>query len=229
MPAESSSSVPVAAKDLPVAKEIAWPGRLLLLALNFIPLAHLAIIIWAGYAGGIVLGLVLLYLVPPLIARVILLSSNFQSPEIEIGSRAFFQWWALFQIQILFCRFPALEEILRLVPGVYSLWLRLWGARIGRLTYWSPGAFISDRSFLSLGHDVVIGAGVRLIPHLIHRDTSGKIRLTLARIEIGDRSIIGGYSILSAGTIVHADQTTRAALLSPPFTVWKNGKRVHHE
>jgi acetyltransferase-like isoleucine patch superfamily enzyme len=229
MLAESSNNPPLQAKDLPVAAEIAWPGRVLLLGLNFIPLAHVAFVIWIGFTAGIAWAFLFLYLAPPLLARVILLTSSFRNHHIEIGSRTFFQWWALFQLQILFCRLPAFEELLRLLPGCYSLWLRLWGARIGRLTYWAPGTFISDRSFISIGDDVVLGAGVRLVPHLIHRSASGTIQLTLARIEIHDRSIIGGYSILSAGTVVRANQTTRAALLSPPFTIWENGKRVHHD
>ena len=229
MLAESSNNPPIQAKAAAVATEIAWPGRMLLLALNFIPLAHLALIVWAAIAFGIGWAFLLLYLTPPLIARVILAFSSFQNHTIQIGSSAFFQWWALFQLQTLFCRLPALEEILRLFPGFYSLWLRAWGARIGRLTYWAPGTFISDRSFLALGDDVVLGAGVRLVPHLIHRSAEGTLQLTLAPIEIHDRAIVGGYSILSAGTVIREDQTTRAALLSPPFTIWENGKRVQHD
>jgi hypothetical protein len=229
MLAESSNNPPLAVKDADAAREISWPGRLLMLALNFVPLIHLGLVVWVAITGRILVALGLLYLAPPIVARLILARSRFDKSEIELGSGAFFKWWALFQLQMVFCRLPALEEILRFVPGLYSLWLRIWGARVGRLTYWAPGTFISDRSFLEIGHDVVFGAGVRLVPHLIHRNESGKLRLTLAKIQISDRAVIGGFSILSAGTIVHADQTTRAALLSPPFTVWKDGKRIHDE
>jgi hypothetical protein len=45
-------------------------------------------------------------------------------------------------------------------------------------------------------------------------------------VEIGDRCHIGGYSLLTAGTKIQQDQTTKAFLLSPPFSIWRNGKRV---
>jgi hypothetical protein len=229
MLAESSNDARIEVRDANVATDVSWPGRLLLLTLNALPLAHIVAAALTILRGNILAALAILYLAPPLVARLLLVSGDFEAKRIPVGSPAFFRWWALFQLQVIFCRLPALEEILRFAPGVYSLWLRLWGARVGRLTYWSPGTFISDRSFLEIGDDVVFGAGVRLIPHVIQRAESGKLELCLAKIEIRDRAVIGGFSILSAGTIVHAGQTTRAALLSPPFTVWKNGKRVHNE
>lgn len=230
MLAESSNSAHVVeVKDANVATDVSWPGRLLLLALNALPLAHVATVVFAILRGNVLTALAILYLAPPLVARLLLISGHFKSTKIQVGSVGFFRWWALFQLQVIFCRLPALEEILRLIPGIYSLWLRLWGARVGRLTYWSPATFISDRSFLKIGDDVIFGAGVRLIPHLIQRSESGKLELCLAKIEIGDRVVVGGFSILSAGTIIHSDQTTRAALLSPPFTIWAHGKRVRDE
>ena len=30
------------------------------------------------------------------------------------------------------------------MPTLYSNWLRLWGAKIGRLAYWSAGTLIAD-------------------------------------------------------------------------------------
>jgi acetyltransferase-like isoleucine patch superfamily enzyme len=226
MPAESSSSNSIPLRDAALTNEIDWPGRLLMLVLNFVPLAHVAAIAAAAAFGHWLGALAILYLAPPLLARLMLMARRIRETHIPIGSRDFFQWWALFQLQVIFCRFPALEELLRLLPGVYSFWLRLWGARIGRLTYWSPGTQISDRSFLEIGDDVVFGAGVRLVPHLIHKSDDAKLELALDKIQIGDRAIIGGYSILAAGTVIGPDESTRAALLSPPFTVWKNGKRA---
>ncbi len=229
MLAESSNNVRIELKDAKVAAEIAWPGRVLMLVLNTLPLLHVAAIVFAILRHEFLAATGILYLAPPLIARVVLAAGAFKQTRISVGSAAFFRWWTLFQLQMIFCRLPALEEILRLAPGLYSLWLRVWGSRLGRLTYWAPGTFVSDRSFLIIGNDVVFGAGVRLIPHLIQRAESGKLELCLAKIEIGDRVVVGGFSILGAGTVVQADQTTRAALLSPPFTVWKNGKRVRDE
>jgi hypothetical protein len=228
MLAESSNDARIELNDANVAAEIAWPGRFLMVALNALPLLHVAATVLAILRREFLVAIGILYLAPPLIARIVLAMGVFKETRIAVGSAAFFRWWILFQLQVIFCRLPALEEILRLAPGLYSFWLRLWGSRVGRLTYWAPGMLLSDRSFLTIGNDVVFGAGVRLIPHLIQRAESGKLELCLANIVIGDGVMIGGFSILSAGTVVHAGQTTRAALLSPPFTVWKNGKRVHN-
>ena len=209
--------------------------RLLVLLLNTLPLLHVLFVLSAVFflpftwwirllcAGAV------LYLLPPLTVRAFLTLGRFKEGVIALGSKDFFLWWTSFQCQMIFCRFPALEELLRLVPGLYSSWLRLWGARIGRLTFWAPGTLILDRPFLRLGNDVVFGTGVRLNAHVADLDSNGQRRLLLATVEVGDRCHIGGYSLLTAGTKIERDQTTKAFLLSPPFSIWRNGKRVREQ
>ena len=213
---------------------VPWPGRLLLLTLNLIPALHLLAITLillkstATWPWRIAAALSLLYIAPPLAARLVLAFAPVSQGRIATGSRAFFSWWAAFQLQVLFCRLIFLEELVRLMPGLYSAWLRLWGARIGRLTYWSPGVVITDRSFLRIGDDVVLAAGVRLNAHVLARNAAGEVELLLADVTIGDRAIIGGYSLLTAGTVIAPDEATRAFLTSPPFSVWQNGKRARN-
>jgi hypothetical protein len=206
----------------------------LLLALNCVPLIHVLIVVGllvirhGGWPARIGAGLAALYLLPPLMARLILFPGTFPQGRFAIGSRPFFRWWSLFQLQIIFCRLPALEEILRLVPGLYSFWLRLWGARIGRLTYWSPGTTITDRSFLAIGNDVVFGAGVRLNAHVLAKNQDGRDAAHFgageSRRSCGRRRLFStnGWDQISPGEI------TRACLLSPPFSLWKDGKRIKH-
>ena len=68
------------------------------------------------------------------------------------------------------------------------------------------------------------------LPHFLQlpiaRNADGSLEVILAPIKIGNRVIIGGYSILAAGTEIAADQETRARLLSYPFNKWQNGQRV---
>ena len=214
---------------------LSWKGRLLMLGLNFIPFFHVAIIVvplvppYANLPVRIAVALALLYLAPPVLARLVLGTAGSPQGRIAVGSKAFFVWWFVFQLQIVFCRLTALEEVLRLVPGFYSQWLRLWGSRIGRLTYWSPGTLITDRSFLSIGDDVVLGAGVRLNPHVLAKGKNGELELLLATVRVGDRVQVGGYSLLTAGTEIQDGEVTRAFLISPPFSKWKAGKRVRGE
>ena len=206
--------------------------RLLMLCLNCLPLLHVTAVVVVSWmlgkqSGGIAAaagGLALLYLLPPLATRLLFLCFPIANGTHRIDSRAFLVWWASAQWQMLFCRFPALEEGLRLVPGLYSLWLRLWGSHIGRLTFWAAGLRILDRSFLQLGNDVVFGTGVRLNPHVIVEENGEKF-LHLATVTIGDRAQIGGYSLLTAGCIIEDDASLRSFTLLPPFSQWSQGRR----
>jgi hypothetical protein len=204
-------------------------ARLAVLLLNLIPPLHAVGTVACMFQPlswplKIISAAAFLYLLPLFPARVLRESLRKSPPEIPVGSPAFLKWWACFQCQVLFLRFPALEEIIRLVPGCYSLWLRLWGSRVGRLTYWSPRTFVLDRGFLDIGDDVVFGAGVKLNPHVMDRG-----KLLLAPVKIGDRSLIGGYSLLTAGTEIADDETTRAFLISPPFSKWKGNRRIREK
>jgi hypothetical protein len=196
--------------------------RLTMLVLNFIPFIHAALTLACFLTPYPWLAPVVLYLVPLIPGRLLRESLRASPAEISVGSPEFIRWWACFQCQVLFLRFPALEEVLRLVPGVYSWWLRMWGSQIGKLTYWAPQTIILDRGFLEIGDQVVFGAGVRLNPHVMNRD------LCLAAVKIGDSAMIGGYSLLTAGTEIAAGEVTRAFLISPPFSFWKDGKRTRN-
>ena len=206
--------------------------RLLVMLLNYLPLLHVILTLgigiypWAGVGWRIFAALAVLFIAPALAARIILRASPLRSTVINLGSTDFFKWWALLNLQVLFCRLTILEEMMRLVPALYSAWLRLWGSKVGRLVYWAPGTLILDRSFLDIGDDVIFGAGVRLNPHVMMRNAQGEMELLLAPVKIGSRAVVGGYSLLTAGTELAADEPSQACLLSPPFTKWRNGKRV---
>ena len=206
--------------------------RLLIVLLNFLPLTHVALVLtvllwpWAGLDWRAPCAAATLFLLPPLLARGLRLTRPFRSATIPLDAPDFLRWWALWSLQALFCRFPFLEEVLRIVPGLYSLWLRLWGARIGRLTYWAPGLLILDRSFLDIGDDVLFGAGVRLSPHVITPDEQGRMQLLLAPVKIGNGALVGGYALLTAGTEIPSGECTRACLISSPFSRWQAGKRL---
>jgi len=52
------------------------------------------------------------------------------------------------------------------------------------------------------------------------------VELLLATVKIGDGVMVGGYSLLTAGTEIVSHEVTRAFLISPPFSVWKDGRRI---
>jgi hypothetical protein len=196
--------------------------QLTMLLLNLVPPLHALGTLACFLTPYPWLAPIALYLLPLIPGRLLRETLRLSPQGIAVGSPAFLRWWACFQCQVLFLRLPVLEEILRLVPGIYSLWLRCWGSRVGKLTYWAPGTTILDRGFLEIGDQVIFGAGVRLNPHVMEND------LKLAPIRIGDGAMIGGYSLLTAGTEIAAGERTRAFLISPPFSKWKDGRRIRN-
>ena len=130
-------------------------------------------------------------------------------------------WWFTFCTQTLFLRFPFLEEVLRTVPALYSLWLRLWGSKIGKLVYWTPGTTVLDRSFLRFGDHVSLGLGSLLGTHLHVGD-----EFLIAPIELEDGVAIGAHAMIGPGVTVKAGEATKALFLAPPFSVWKDGRRI---
>jgi hypothetical protein len=204
--------------------------RVRMLLLNLFPFLHVAALGWIAFSdypvawrvAGVLVGL---YLVPPILARLVRATVTIPEGSMDLNAPGFLGWWATAQFQMIFNRLPLLEEILRLVPGLYSNWLRLWGSKIGRLTFWAPGVAVLDRGYLNIGDDVVFGAGVRLNGHVLLRGKGGVLTLALGRIRIGSGAVVGGYSLLTAGTEVAPGESTRAGLQSPPFTSWRNGKR----
>jgi hypothetical protein len=202
------------------------------LALNFLPLLHLlagAGVLWFvdGALARIGAALAWVYILPPLAGRVAM--ALFGVPEGEnLGqeARAYKVWWFLTQLQVLFNRFGFLEELLRLAPGLYALWLNAWGARVSPVVYWGPGAVVVDRQAVRVARGVVIGTRAVLAGHLAVKDSSGAFRVTLAPVEIGEGALIGAYAGIGPGCRVAAGEEVPAAAFLRPFTQWTGGRRV---
>ncbi len=208
--------------------------KLLLLLINAWPLAHLAGVMvlavlppWSGWWRGLAAGTWTL-LAPPLLCRQVI-GTGLPVGTAKIPSSPFFRWWISWQLQMLFNRLPWIEELMRLVPGLYSFWLRLWGARVGRLTLWSPGVRIFDRPLLQIGDDVVLGMDARLAGHFGGLDAQGGVTLVLGPVSLGDRTTLGGGAMLAPGCTVEADQATEALFFGAPFTRWRHGQRVDED
>jgi len=192
--------------------------RILVLLIGYIPLLHAAacIAIWfipQSIAVRASVFVVALYVVPPLAARL----GRFEpgTYPMHIG------WWWSQQWQTLFNRFSFLEEVLRLLPSVNTMGLRVSASHIGRLAYWAPAVAIVNRGLVDIGESAVIGAGVRIGSHLFTND-----ELLIARVTIGANAVIGAFSILAPGVIIGESESTPAALLLPPHSEWRGDRRV---
>jgi len=97
--------------------------------------------------AGLITVVFVWYLLPPLCFRL----HDWMCP-LRVGredlcdSSKYSAWWGSQQFQIVYAAIPQLEILLRLIPGAYSAWLRLWGSRIGRGVYWTPVLEVIDRS-----------------------------------------------------------------------------------
>jgi len=202
------------------------------LALNFLPVLQLlagAAVLWFvdGAMARIGTALAWIYILPPLAGRIAMaLFGAAEGEGLGQETRAYKLWWFLTQLQVLFNRFGFLEELLRMVPGLYALWLNAWGAQVSPLVYWGPGAVVLDRQAARVARDVVIGTRAVLAGHLAVKDSSGAFRVTLAPVEIGVGALIGAYAGISPGCRVAAGEEVPAAAFLRPFTQWAGGKRV---
>ena len=110
-------------------------------------------------------------------------------------------WWGSHQLQSIYIAFPLLESVLRLVPGAFSSWLRLWGAQIGRQVYWGSIGEIADRGLLTVGDRTLIGHRVGLYAHII-KPKRDNLLLYVKAIKIGNDAFVGSGSYLGAGVVV---------------------------
>lgn len=121
-------------------------------------------------------------------------------------------WLTAHRLQIIYAVFPVLERVLTVVPGLFSLWLRAWGSRVGRGVLWLPGVEITDRSHLDIGDNVFIGNKVYLSPHIVRDAGDKRFLLFYRRITIGSGSFIGAGSRFGPGAMVPAG--SRVPILS---------------
>lgn len=208
--------------------------KLLLLTLNGLPLVHLlgtfAVVYFLPTGIGLrsLAGLGVFFVLPPLLTRIVLMKP-LRFGHVVVPSDEFFRWWACWQFQGVFNRVPWIEECLRFVPGLYSFWLRLWGAKVGRLTLWSPGVRIFDRPLVCIGNGVVIGLDVRMSGHFGGLDANGDGCMTLGVVAIDDGCTIGAGAFLGPGVHLEPNQFTEVLFLGAPFARWRAGARVSPE
>lgn len=165
-----------------------------------------------------------IYLLPPLLCRTVITIFSRPVGIVNSHSAVFLKWWFLTQLQIIFVRFPFLEELLRVFPGVYSLWLNLWGAKVSLFTYWSPGVTIIDPYHINIAKGAIIGGGSRIGAHIITVEADGKQTLTLAPVNIEHHSVVGFQASIGPGCRVYANETLPAGKILKPFYAWKDGQ-----
>lgn len=141
------------------------------------------------------------YLFPLALYRLINLLAPLEAGISFIGQGGYSPWLGAHKIQQIYLFFPVLERIIRLVPGLYSLWLRAWGSKIGKGVYWTPRVDLTDRTNMVIGNNVFFGDKVHLVGHAV-KIKNGKFMLYYKPILIEDYSFIGAYCRIAPGVKV---------------------------
>lgn len=167
-----------------------------------------------------------LYGFPLFVFRLLVMFYPIKEGLSDLRNRAFSPWWASHQIQAIYIAYPMLENVLRLVPGLFSVWLRLWGSRIGKGVHWSPRIDILDRSLLDIGDKVIFGHEVKCFGHVIKKKNS-RLLLFAKRIAIGNDVFIGAGSRLGPGVTISGE--TVVPLLSDLYVNKRFHAAIHTE
>jgi acetyltransferase-like isoleucine patch superfamily enzyme len=136
---------------------------------------------------------------PPLAFRAYSLAYPARAGRWLLNSPARNDWWVAHQLQMLYAAIPVFESILRLVPGLYSAWLRLWGSKIGKRVYWTALVEIIDRHMLRVGDDVLFGHRVVCSSHVIIKKRNGDFMLILRPARIGSGTFVGAFARIGPG------------------------------
>src|SRR5262249_28731800 len=116
------------------------------------------------FALLLVLGV--LYVFPPIVQRIVLRWTPLKQGVSVIDAKTFSPWLAMHHIQGFYDALPQLESLLRVIPGFYSMWLRLWGSRVGYGVEWPVRMQVLDRSLMDIGNRVVFSRSVELVANL---------------------------------------------------------------
>ncbi len=203
-----------------------------MLALLYLPLLLLvagALLAAQLPSWGSALGLFLgwLYLLPPLLCRLLLWRYG---PPLTRGAdpqeRPFRLWWLLTQLQMPFNRIGLLEELLKLLPGLYPLWLNLWGARVSLFSFWGREVMVTERYLLEVGRGAVLASYSGLVGHLLVQTAAGQRQLIVAPVVVEAGALVGIRAGLGPGCRLFQQEQLPAGRLLPPFTGWRAGHKV---
>jgi acetyltransferase-like isoleucine patch superfamily enzyme len=153
--------------------------------------------IWtAGLLAAVV------YVVPPLVMRVMFRWSPLKLGVSTIDDRTFSSWLAAHHIQAFYDALPYLESLLRVIPGFYSMWLRLWGSRVGYGVEWPVRMDVLDRNLMDIGNRVMFSHEVELSAHCRNKMETATSRILVREVHVGSHAFIGTGARLDAGASI---------------------------
>lgn len=173
--------------------------------------AFTALGVFARDPSGLTAALLIfvLYFAAPITLRLMQIWSRITHGVSNIDGRHFSPWLAAHHIQVFYDALPYLEALLRVIPGFYSMWLRLWGSRVGYGVEWAVNVSIQDRSLMDIGNRVVFSRQVELSAH-VRRKTEGGTRVLVRPVRIGSHVFLGAGARIGPGALIPANANVPA-------------------
>jgi hypothetical protein len=160
--------------------------------------------VFAAWPSGwtVILVLFVVYFAPPIVLRIVLRWAKLKQGVSAIDGRKFSPWLACHHIQAFYDALPYLESLLRVFPGFYSMWLRLWGSRVGYGVEWPVRMDVFDRNLMEIGNRVVFSRDVELYAHVRQKLEGAGSRVLVRTVRIGGYAFIGAGARIGPGASV---------------------------
>lgn len=172
--------------------------------------------------------LIVIYIVPPMTERVMLRWAPLKQGISQIDGKTFSPWLASHHIQAMYDALPFLESLLRVIPGFYSMWLRMWGSRVGYGVEWPVRMDILDRGSMDIGNRVVFSRRVELGAHARKKTEGGRSRVLVRTVRIGSYAFLGPRVRVGAGASVPSNASVPELTVVGVNEVFGDAVR-HHE
>jgi hypothetical protein len=161
-----------------------------------------------GWSAALVFFVV--YLFPPMLLRIVLRWAPLKHGISPIDGRKFSPWLAAHHIQAFYDALPYLESLLRVIPGFYSMWLRMWGSSIGYGVEWPVRIDVLDRNLMEIGNRVVFSHEAELVAHVRQKTEGGGSRVLVRPVRIGSYAFIGAGARIGPGAHVPSNANVPA-------------------
>ncbi len=156
---------------------------------------------WPSPLSGL-LPVFVIYLLPPMVLRILFRWAPLKNGVSRIDGKSFSAWLASNHIQAFYDALPFLEALLRVIPGFYSLWLRMWGSRVGYGVTWPVRIDVLDRNLMDIGNRVTFEREVQLAAHVRQKLDGGGSRVLVRPVRVGSYAFIGAGARIGPGAVV---------------------------
>lgn len=160
--------------------------------------------VFAAWTNGwsALLVLFVIYFLPPLVLRILFRWAPLKLGVTNVDGRTFNPWLAAHHIQAFYDALPYLESLLRVFPGFYSLWLRMWGSHVGYGVEWPVRMDVLDRNLMEIGNRVTFARDVELCAHVRQKLEGAGSRVLVRPVRVGGYAFIGAGARIGPGASV---------------------------